>query len=308
VNSGFGIPTGLMLGLILIIGGLTLFFLGNIKPDIKRDSDNIYAIIAIVTGVLSVINFTKGFVESFEQLLLVGSLVTLMWQNIQSRTPNPDAKKGSFMGGGRDDDRPRRPYRAERANEYEEFGSSWNGGAGLEGGRRSGNSASYDSGGYGAGSDYGDKRLPKRDREDDRSSRRPSNYSDDSWDNDRGNYGRNAEAPRSIPSKSSRPARERDNESDDRGFEADRPRRRRSSEGREDREGRNMNDRPVNDRDGRDGGGRNRDEAARPRRRSSQVEDVRGESEEIPTADYVEYKPLDIKPDKPSGSGWGPQE
>jgi hypothetical protein len=293
-----------MLGLILIIGGLTLFFLGNIKPDIKRDSDNIYAVVAILAGVFSVINFTKGFVESLEQLLLVGSLVTLMWQNIQSRTPNPDAKRSGFMGGGRDDDRPKRPYRAERVNEYEEFGAAPRGGAGLESGRR---------GGYGSDSGYDDRSLPRRDSWDDDRPRNPNRGGGGNSIDGGGRGGRSSARDEELRRIAGRPG-ERD----------DSPRGRENRDGRSgpgadrDGAGRDDSDRGNFDRGNRDLGNipsgpdsdrprRRRDtESPRRRRRVEQVEDINTAPEEIADADYVDYTPIESDTSS-TNSSWGPK-
>jgi hypothetical protein len=198
----------------------------------------------------------------------------------------------------RDDDRgsSRRPYRAERANEYEEFGGSpGRGSAGLEGGRRDRDGyGDSSSGGYGGGSgggysgnDSGARSLPRRESREDRPSSdrstndrstndrstndRPSRRNSGDDDFARGRDDGFGNEPRSIPERSSRPARDGNDASD-------RPRRRRS----------------------------NNEETDRPRRRSSQVEDVRGNNDDIPAADYAEFTPLEIKPEKPAGSSWGP--
>ncbi|MBE9032699.1 hypothetical protein IQ266_23460, partial [filamentous cyanobacterium LEGE 11480] len=151
---GFGTPLSLVIGLILISGGLVLFFLGNFRPDLKRDSDSIYGVLGILAGILGVVSFNKDIVPSIEQLLLAGMCIFLMWENIQNRTPNPDAKR-SFSGDGRrDDDRApsRRPYRAERAPEYDEFAPPPRSNAGLRG--------EYEgAAGYGRNDGYQDRSL-----------------------------------------------------------------------------------------------------------------------------------------------------
>jgi Ycf66 protein N-terminus len=295
VGNGLNTPA-LLFGIILLVASIGLFFWGRLKPELARDSDNVYSILGIIC---SIILFTSAFdlslILGFQQLLLIGSVIALMWENIRLRTPNPDARQSSFPGSKRDDDRPRRPARAERVNEYEEFGAVPRGGAGLEG-RRPGYADGYDNG-YGAT----DKRLPRRDsRDDDRTSRR-GGYGDDSWDSSRDEF-RDTEAPRSIPSRSSRPARDVDVDRVEPPA-PERPRRRRPSEGRDDRrDGAGM----ESSRESRSSEARSSE--ARPRRRSVRVEDVRSE-EDIPAADYVDYKPLEPRePKPPSGSSWGPQD
>jgi hypothetical protein len=291
--NGFSTPA-LLFGIILLVASISLFFWGRLKPELARDADNVYSILGIICAVILFISaFELNLIQSFQQLLMIGSVISLMWENIRTRTPNLDARSGgsSFPGMKRDDDRSssRRPYRAERANEYEEFGASpGRGSAGLEGGRRDrdgygdgGYSGSGGSGGY----DVGNRSLPRRESRDDRPSNdrsgsdrptndRPSRRNSGDDDFARGRDDSFDNEPRSIPERSSRPAR-------DSGDSTDRPRRRRSSSS-------------------------SNEETDRPRRRSSQVEDVRGNNDDIPAADYAEFTPLEIKPEKPAGSSWGP--
>ncbi len=277
---GFGTPLSLVIGLILISGGLVLFFLDNIRPDLKRDSDNVYAFLGIIAGILGVISFNKEIVPSLEQMLLAGMCIFLMYDNVQKRTPNPDAKRRFSDDSRRDDDRPsRRPYRAERTPEYDEFAPPPRRSAGLSGGYEDGG---YSRSGYDAG--YSDRSLPRRDDRDrprrdrpNRSSRFEDNYGAPRPDASFGGE------PRQIPGRSGNMPPE--DLRSDRGrpnIDADRPRR--------------------------------RDPDARPpRRRPSpeRVEDVNAPpSEEIPTADYVDFTPIEPTDTRAGSSpnGWGPQE
>ena len=92
----FGIPAALLFGLILILASLGLFLLGKFKPDLYQESDNIYAVIGIVCGILLLIDFNLQAGMAFQQLLMIGSLITIMWQFIQVRAENKRLK-----GGGR---------------------------------------------------------------------------------------------------------------------------------------------------------------------------------------------------------------
>jgi hypothetical protein len=279
---GFGTPLSLVIGLILISGGLVLFFLDNIRPDLKRDSDNVYAVLGILAGILGVISFNKDIVPSMEQMILAGMCIFLMYDNVQKRTPNPDAKR-SFPGEGRrDDDRfSRRPYRAERTPEYDEFAPPSRSSVGLRG--------DYEGAGYSRRGDeggYADRSLPRRDERDrDRARRdRPNRSSrfDDSYGAPRRDE-RFGDEPRQIPARSGNPRP--DDRNIDRGapprMERDQPRHRR-----------NLDDRP-------------------PRRRPTpdRVEDVNAEPvEEITSADYVDFTPIESTDKTSSSSGWGRQE
>jgi hypothetical protein len=269
---GFGTPLSLVIGLILISGGLVLFFLGNFRPDIKKDSDNIYAVLAILAGILGVVSFNKEIVPSLEQLLLAGMGIFLMWENINNRTPNPDARR-SFDNRREEERSARRPsYRADRVNEYEEFNPP-RGSAGLRG--------EYQDAGYGSNSDYrGDRSLPRRDeRDNDRSRRDRPNRSDrfDNYGNERPDD-RFGGAPRQLTDRNDRPERNPGSDRFERPSRDDAPRRR------------NPDERP-------------------PRRRPDRVEDINSDViDDIPAADYTDFTPVESTDRGNSGSSWGPQD
>jgi Ycf66 protein N-terminus len=277
---GFGTPLSLVIGLILISGGLVLFFLGNFRPDIKKDSDNIYAVLAIIAGILGVVSFNKEIVPSLEQLLLAGMGIFLMWENINNRTPNPDARRS--FDNRRDDDRAgrRTPYRADRVSEYEEFNPP-RGSAGLRG--------EYQDAGYGSNSYRGDRSLPRRDERDndrgnDRTRRDRPNRSDrfDNYGNSQPED-RFGSSPRQL---SDRP--ERNNRDEQFGRPSDR-----------------SGDRPSRD----DAPRRRNPDERPPRRRPDRVEDVNAEViDDIPAADYTDFTPVESTDRGNSGSSWGPQD
>jgi hypothetical protein len=118
----------LLFGLILLVASIALFVFGRLKPELQRDSDSVYAIVGIVCALIlfgSAFDLSLGM--SFQQLLMIGSLIALMWQNIQARQPkNMEARSGVLdglrgRGNGReksrrgplDDDRPVSRIRAE---------------------------------------------------------------------------------------------------------------------------------------------------------------------------------------------------
>jgi Ycf66 protein N-terminus len=121
----------LLFGLILLVASISLFIFGRLKPEIQRDSDSVYAIVGVVCALIlfgSAFDLSLGM--SFQQLLMIGALIALMWENIQARQPkNVGARRGMLdgvrgWGSGRDtsrrgapmvdDDRPvSRVYRAE---------------------------------------------------------------------------------------------------------------------------------------------------------------------------------------------------
>ncbi len=269
--NGLNTPA-LLFGIILLVASIGLFFWGRLKPELARDSDNVYSVIGIIC---SLILFTEAFTLSlgmgFQQLLLVGSVILLMWENIQKRTPN-DAKRSFGFGGGRDDDRSgsRRPYRAERTPEYDEFPAPPRSNAGLRG--------DYQEPGYGADPGYGDRALPRRDM-DARGRRDRPNRSARFEEND-APFGRDDSfgEPRQIPGRSgnSRPD-DRMNGGDRDSRPSDAPRRR-----------------PPED------------AAPRRRPRPDRVEDINSNTvDDIPSADYVDFTPIEST-DRPASNRWGP--
>lgn len=270
MGNGLNTPA-LLFGIILLVASIGLFFWGRLKPELARDSDNVYSIIGIIS---SVILFTSAFDLSlllgFQQLLLIGSVIVLMWENIQKRTPT-DAKR-SFTSdrGGRDDDRGgRRPYRAERSPEYDEFAPPPRNNAGLRG--------EYQEPGYGNDAGYGDRALPRRDMDarDTRGRRDRPNRSARFEEND-GPMGRDDGfgEPRQIPGRS---GNSRPNEPD-MNRPSDQPRRR---------------PRP--------------DDSGPRRPRPERVEDINADiNEDIPSADYVDFTPIESVDPRPPSNSWGP--
>lgn len=84
----FGTPVPLLLGIFMVLCAVALFFLERFKPGYERDSDKIYAILFLLSGVFLLGNLTMDLIPSFQQMLMVGMLVALMIQNISARNPN----------------------------------------------------------------------------------------------------------------------------------------------------------------------------------------------------------------------------
>lgn len=110
----FGTPVPLLLGIFMVICGVALFFLDRLKPGYERDSDKVYAILFLLSGVFLLGNLTMDIIPSFQQMLMVGMLVSLMIQNINSRTPvtlrsGPQGDGGDYGGGYRPPSRGGRP-------------------------------------------------------------------------------------------------------------------------------------------------------------------------------------------------------
>lgn len=111
----FGTPVPLLIGLVLVISAIALFFLDKIKPGYERDSDKVYAGLLLVSGVFLLGHLTMELIPSFQQMLMAGMLIALLLENIRGRTPLREGER-------QEDSRPpargetrssRRVYRAE---------------------------------------------------------------------------------------------------------------------------------------------------------------------------------------------------
>ena len=118
----FGTPVPLLIGIILILGALALFFLEKVRPGYERDSDKVYAVLLLISGLFLLAHLDMELLASFQQLLMAGMLTALLIESIRSRLPKSDPLRpptdsmvGRRPSGPRYDDRPpvRRGYRAE---------------------------------------------------------------------------------------------------------------------------------------------------------------------------------------------------
>jgi Ycf66 protein N-terminus len=112
---GFGTPVALLIGIILILVAVGLFFLDKFKPGYKRDSDTVYAVLFLTVGIMSLVNWSQNFLESFQLMILAGMLIALVLESIQRRTPQ-SKQVGTIY---RDDER-ERPSRGNYRSREEE--------------------------------------------------------------------------------------------------------------------------------------------------------------------------------------------
>ena len=111
-------PVTLLLGIVLIIGALALFFLDKIRPGYARESDKVYGVLMLIAGLLSLGHLTAGVTESFQLMLMTGMLMTLAVENVRKREPiiePPMGRPDAYPPRPRYNERPqqRRVYRAE---------------------------------------------------------------------------------------------------------------------------------------------------------------------------------------------------
>lgn len=168
----FGTPVPLLIGIVLIVGAIALFFLDKLKPGYGRDSDKVYALLSLVSGVFLLAHLTMELIPSFQQLIMAGMVIALLIDNIRSRGPASDRFAQQQGPDLRPDYRPpsRPAYGDRRANvraELERDGGYYGPSRPVLGSRDQGRS------GYGD-DPYGDRGYGERDRWDDRRNDTPN--------------------------------------------------------------------------------------------------------------------------------------
>ena len=109
----FGTPVPLLVGLILILGAVGLFFLDKLKPGYERSSDKVYSILLLLSGIFLLAHLNMELLASFQQVMLVGMLTTLIINDISKRDSNRNRPAEREGPPRRYEERPRRVYRAE---------------------------------------------------------------------------------------------------------------------------------------------------------------------------------------------------
>ena len=111
----FGTPVPLLIGIVLILGAVALFFLDKLKPGYGRDSDKVYAVLWLISGVFLLGHLTMELLASFQQLLMAGMLIAVTIENVYSRSPKEDRYASQAAG-----EAPSRGdyYRPSRPREY----------------------------------------------------------------------------------------------------------------------------------------------------------------------------------------------
>jgi hypothetical protein len=275
---GFTSPAPILFGLILIMAALALFLTSKFKPELHQESDNIYVVIGVICGLLLIISLDLSFAMSFQQLLMIGALISITWQYLQVRAENKKLKGGGGRTTGRDREAApaRRSAYNARLDDEPEYPANNRGGRkfGGERGDRQFQASSYEEE-YPVPEQRAGRMLPEYDRPDRRDSngsyqnenRQRNDYGSSGYD-DR-DYGRSAPQPESDWSE---PPRFNDT-SNDWGEQPERPRRR--------------------------AGGSNdsssRGDRSQGRRRSSLTDS--GDEPAAKSTAYVDYEPVD--PEEP---------
>ncbi len=112
-------PAVVLFGMILIVASLGLFLTSKFKPELHQDSDNIYAGIGVVCGIILALSFTLDPLMVFQQMLMIGTLVTITWQFLQTRAENKRLKGGGRNSGKEEKASRRGGYNARLDDEQE---------------------------------------------------------------------------------------------------------------------------------------------------------------------------------------------
>jgi Ycf66 protein N-terminus len=151
-------PAVVIFGMILIIASIGLFFTSKFKPELYQDSDNIYAGIGFVCGLILVFSLDLGAAMIFQQMLMIGALVTIMWQFLQVRAENKRLKGGG-RSTGREAPARKSGYNARLDDEPEYAPVKRNGRRGEDRFDRQFQPSGYDDG-YGEPERRGGRMLP----------------------------------------------------------------------------------------------------------------------------------------------------
>ena len=84
INIGFG--PNILLGFILGIGVLLLYFLRVIRPEVARDEDIFFATINLLYSCILIVHgWRLDPILLFSQVLIITSLIVAGWENIRLR-------------------------------------------------------------------------------------------------------------------------------------------------------------------------------------------------------------------------------
>ena len=84
INIGFG--PNILLGFILVLGVILLYFLRIVKPEVARDEDIFFATIGLLYSCILIVHgWRLDPILLFSQVLVVISLLVAGWENIRLR-------------------------------------------------------------------------------------------------------------------------------------------------------------------------------------------------------------------------------
>lgn len=84
INLNFG--PNILLGIIVSIGVLILYFLRNIKPEVARDEDIFFATIGFLYSCILIVHgWRLDPILLFSQVLIITTVLVAGWENIRLR-------------------------------------------------------------------------------------------------------------------------------------------------------------------------------------------------------------------------------
>ncbi|CAM9093167.1 unnamed protein product [Ectocarpus sp. 8 AP-2014] len=84
INIVFG--ANFLLGLLIILGVLILYFLRSVRPELSRDEDIFFTTLGLIYGAILIIHgWRLDPILLFSQVLLVSLVLAAGWENIRLR-------------------------------------------------------------------------------------------------------------------------------------------------------------------------------------------------------------------------------
>lgn len=84
INIGFG--PNIVLGIVIIIAVLSLYFLRTIKYDLSRDIDIFFTTLGLIySSILIIHGWRLDPILLFGQILIIITLLSIGWENIRLR-------------------------------------------------------------------------------------------------------------------------------------------------------------------------------------------------------------------------------
>lgn len=84
INIVFG--ANFLLGLLIILGVLILYFLRSVRPELSRDEDIFFTTLGLIYGAILIIHgWRLDPILLFSQVLLVSLALAAGWENIRLR-------------------------------------------------------------------------------------------------------------------------------------------------------------------------------------------------------------------------------
>jgi hypothetical protein len=84
INIGFG--PNILLGFLIVVGVMLLYFLRVIKPDLARDEDIFFTTIGLLYSCILIVHgWRLDPILLFSQVLIITAVLVAGWENIRLR-------------------------------------------------------------------------------------------------------------------------------------------------------------------------------------------------------------------------------